>query len=191
MTRRFVLGLLALGLVIAACGGDSDEATSPDETEATEPDEQTTSTEAEAEETTSPSSTEPEEAQEDDAAMTGATLTIGGETWTFEEVAFCADPPEEPPEALVLIAHSGDYQLIVRVIDDSGEQRLEGDGVYDQIDFAFNPDPTQGVWMASSQGGGERFITLEDSTVTATASFDDLRTTEVEEIPGTLTAGCS
>lgn len=192
MPRRLLFAFIALSLAISACAGDTDEGTTPEETQITEEADQPTVTTSGEEQpetiTTTTTTAEKAGAAEGDR---GATLTIGDESWTFDAVAFCANPPTEPQdESFVLVATQDDLQLIVRVNDDSGEQRLEGEGVYDTIDFTNTVDPTQGAWMASSQTTGEQFVQVEGDTVAASASFDDLRTTEFDELPGMLSATC-
>jgi len=192
--RRILWILMALLLLTAACGESGDDSPPPEATSSASADAgEPASTEPGAETTPTPTTQAEEPAEESGGGevVGSATLTIGDETWTFDQVAFCANPPVEPKdESFVLIAKQGDLQLIVRINDDTGAQRLEGEGVYDTIDFTNIADPTLGVWLASSQADGEQFLVVEGLTVTASANFDDLRTTEFDNVPGTLAAPC-
>ncbi|MFQ5967041.1 MAG: hypothetical protein ACE5MI_05455 [Acidimicrobiia bacterium] len=187
---------LVVLVLASSCGGTADEppgAVQPQATterpEVTEP---ATPSEP-AEEPEAPTEGPAEEPGEEPVGdgVGSATLTIGDETWTFDKVDFCALPPVEPKDSsFVLIGKLGDWQLIAEIHDDTGAQRLEGEGVYDTIDHQNLADGTLGLWSASSQASGQQFLVVEGLSVTASATFDDLRTTEIEETPGTLDATC-
>ena len=194
VSPRILWIMLVLALVSSACG-DDDEATAPaSETTATTaasgesppPEPATTTTQA-------PATTQPEEPSTDSGGGVdtgGATLTIGDETWTFDKVDICAVPPADPATtSLILIANQGDWQLIAETIDDSGTQRLEGDGVYDRISLQNNADPTQS-WLANNEAAIEKFIVVDGDTVTASTNFDAV-TGLSDDTPGALEATCS
>lgn len=194
MGVRILWIMMVLALVSSACG-DDDEATAPaPETTATTaapndsgPEEPATTT------TQAAATTQPEEPTTDSGggdSAGGATLTIGDETWTFDKVDFCAVPPADPATtSLILIANQSDWQLIAETIDDSGAQRLEGDGVYDRISFQNNADPTQS-WLANNEAAIEKFIVVDGDAVTASTNFDAV-TGLSDDTPGTLEATCS
>jgi len=183
--------LVFLTLAASACGGSETEATSSSETVATVAgtDEPTTTGPGEgaAGDTTQPDEPATEESGSDDGTG-GATLTIGDETWTFATVDFCGKPDSPDTSSFVLIAKLAEWQLIAEVVDDSGEQRLEGDGVYDTISFQNNADPTLS-WLANLEAAEVKFMVIEGPSVTASTTFDAV-TGLSDDTPGTLEATC-
>ena len=184
---------MALLLLSAACGGDDDEAASPSETTSTAAvaDEPTTTgaTQAPATETEAPATTQPEEpAEETGDAVGSAVLTIGDETWTLDSVEFCGMTTSPETVSFALIAKQDDWTLFVEVNDDSGARRLEGDGVYDTINFQNNADPTQS-WLANNEAAEVKFIVIDGPSVTANTTFDAV-TGLSDDTPGTLEATC-
>lgn len=180
--RSLVVAVIA-GLVLVACGGDGDSA---DPTSSSVEATATTSTTT-ATTTTPPDDPVAEEPGSDDGAG-GATLTIGDETWTFDSVEFCGKPVSPDTSSFVLIAKLGEWQLIAEVHDDSGEQRLDGDGVYDTINFQNNGDPTQS-WLANLEAAEVKFIVIDGSSVTANTTLNAV-TGLSDDTPGTLEATC-
>jgi len=188
MNLRTVSIVVALVVVVAACGDAADESAEttspiavPDETTQTSGQEATNST------TKSAAATEPESA-DDAVTVSGAVLTIGDEEWSFDEVQFCGEPTEPVTTSFLLIATDGDWQLFVEVRDDTGERRLEGDGVYDTINFQNNADPTK-TWLANLEASTERFIVINGDSVTVDTDFDAV-TGLSDDTPGTLSATC-
>lgn len=192
MGKRSSRIILVVALVVSACGGGSDTAT----TEEVEPTTAAPSATAEQESATDSAAQATSAAEEPAttataaAAGSGATLTIGDETWSFDTVSLCAVPPADPATtSLILIAKQGDWQLIAEVIDATGAQSLEGDGVYDRISLQNNADPTQS-WLANNEGAVEKFIVVDGNTITASTTFDAV-TGLSDDTPGTLEADCS
>lgn len=202
MRLRPLLVVAALALLGAACSSDGEES-SPEVTDAP--------TEAPTDAPGDDASEAPTDAPTDDATeapteappaeptdepegdgVGGATLTIGDETWTFDEVTLCtASEQEDATVSFVMLIIDDPWQFVGKVVDPTGDRRLEGDGVYDQIDFQNIEDGTQGIWMAGGEAAGEQFFVIDGNSVTASAAFDDFRTTEIETTPGTLDATCS
>jgi hypothetical protein len=200
MRLRPLFVLVVLALVAAACGSDGDESSST-ETAATAE----VTDEASAEATTAPTeaatdspspgtTAAPEEpAAEPEAGdgVGGATLTIGEETWTFDQVTICTmTEQEDTTVSFVMLIVEDPWQFVGKVIDPTGERRLEGEGVYDDIDFQNIVDGTQGIWMASGEATGAQYFEIDGLSVTANAPFDDFRTTPIEETIGVLDATC-
>ena len=194
MGGRVVWIVMVLALMGSACGGGDETATPPEDTTAsTAPPSDTAGEEPATTTTQEPATSQPEEPTTDSGGgdgVGGVILVIGGETWEFDEVDFCAIPPGDPATtSLILVANQGDWQLIAQTIDDSGDQRLEGDGVYDTISLQNNADPTQS-WLANNEAALEKFIVVEGDLITASASFDAV-TGLSDDTPGTLEATCS
>ena len=129
-----------------------------------------------------------------------ATLTIGDVVYTFDNY-YCASGANETLNDDVPFS-SGAFgevdgvrvQLDASLYDPSGEGRMEGDGVIhsvtlDDIEDFENPSVS---WHAESGffGAVEFTIQYDGSTVFVEATFDDDRTDEIEEVPGTLEATC-
>ena len=199
----FGLGLFFL-LVMAACssGEASSEGDLPDDptttstavaapgdTVASDDDTVTTVNDAGSDEAVAPP-----------AGAGSATLTVGDQTWTFDNY-YCRLGPENTGNDRVSLSsgalgtHEGVRTPLDASIQDKDEQgRMEGDGTIQSItlndveDFE-NPN----VALAAESGfvGGPEFVVQVDGdTATVSASFDDGTTDEIEAIPGTLEAMC-
>lgn len=130
------------------------------------------------------------------------TLTIGDESWTFDDI-FCAFSPEESHNDRVSFTATafGESASGVRIqfdasIQDTEEQgRYEGDGVIQTIsvnDVEDFENPSLG-WssMTGLIGPSDSIIQVDGKNVTGEAVFDDELTDGViEEVPGTLEATC-
>jgi len=193
-------------ILLAACGGDDEEATGTPAATLSSGQTQTPSGTSAAEETQTPAATaEPAGGAEDGgSAPSGsgsATLTIGAETWTFDDV-FCAFSPQESRNDRVSFTLSsfGSSSTGARIqldatIQDTDEQgRYEGDGTIhsvslNDVDDFENPSV---AWSADSGivAAGLN-IEVDGKSVRAEGAFDDQRTDlELEEVPGTLEATC-
>ena len=211
MKRYLVCGGAALLLLIgAACSGDADSSDSPDPTAtsgvsdgATEP----ASTDVADAPTEAPTEAATEEPDGEGGDGVGsAMLTIGDDTWEFDSVTFCTTREQEDGTiSFVTLSRQGEFRLLVKITDPSGERRLEGDGVWDSIDLQFTEGSFVRVFVAGSEAAGAQFLLFDGSSersqlgdrnlsgvvITASANFDDqVRTNEIEEIPGTLAVTC-
>jgi hypothetical protein len=128
-----------------------------------------------------------------------ATLTIGDETWEFDEFG-CAFGYEATQTEVYSFSSSsfGEHsngarvQMQAEIMDDSGQERVEGDGVIYMVyinDIENFDDPAVD-WEA--RGPAETIVVrIDGDSVTAEGVFDDLLTDlEVEAVPGTLDATC-
>lgn len=187
-SRLLVAIVLAIALTATACSSDADNTTTTkgDTDQLTATAEATTTT-TEALTTTLPD--EPAAEEPGSGANSGsAMLTIGDETWNFDRVELCGKPASPDTSSFVLIAKLEDWQLIAEVVDQSGAQRLEGDGVYDTISFQNNGDPTLS-WLANLEAAEMKFIVIDGSSVTASTTFDAV-TGLSDDTPSTLEATC-
>jgi len=187
--RKLTTLLVVLTLAAGACGGDDARTSDSEETAATiaEDDEPGASGNvASATTTQAPATTSPAASQ--GGGSGGATLTIGDETWSFDSVEFCGMPASPDTSSFVLIAKLGDWQLVAEVVDSTGAQRLEGDGVYDTISFQNNSDPTLS-WLANLEAAEVKFMVIDGPSVTASTTFDAV-TGLSDDTPGTLEATC-
>lgn len=134
----------------------------------------------------------------------GATLTIGGESWTVSNIYLsCAFSPEEAGNDRVSFSMTGFTETAdgVRVqldatIQDTKEQgRYKGDGVIhiislDDIDDLENPAVGWSV-MTGAFGPSVDIIQVDGKSVTAETTFDNKLTDDVvEETSGTLEGIC-
>ena len=129
-----------------------------------------------------------------------ATLTIGEESWSFDDIR-CATSPEEagsPTTALLLLAFGEttegiSIRLGATITDGDLGGRYEGDGVSYSVTFVDDENvenPTLN-WVAVADDDGESAIKIDGRNVTADMLFDDWLTTPVvEEVAGTLRATC-
>lgn len=196
---------LAVALLVAACATPAPPEGVPPEVETTvppeaEPGDAATSTSPPTGETAEvPIAGATEQPTQEPGGGDGvghATLTIGDNAWSFDQVLFCTtQAQEDETTSFVMIAQQDGVQLTARINDPTGERRLEGEGVWDLIQVVEPPQTgEEGFevfpgWLASSQASGEQFIVLDGLAVTASAKFDDFAG-EFEQIPGTLQATC-
>lgn len=196
MKFRFVMGawlaVMLIGALAVACSSDSNDDSNDNTPEATEVMDDT--------EPTNPPS-EGGNGGGGIGAGGSATLTIGDETWEFDNY-YCAFTPEESRNARVSFS-SGAFgesatgartQLDASIQDTNEQGRYEGEGTIhslslDDIDDFESPSVS---WSAVSGLVGEStaFIQVEGNNVHAETFFDDGTTDALEEIPGTLDAIC-
>ena len=193
MTRWITHAVVLVALVVAACGGDDDQQPAADTTTTSAvPDETTSAPTTEGESsgitTTSAPTTTQAEGSDPGGGTGTATVVIGDETWSFGQISLCGTPASPEKSAFALIAKEGDWQLVAEVVDDTGEKRLEGAGVYDTITLQNNADPTQ-TWIANFEMLEEKFIVIDGPKVTADTSFDAV-TGLADDTPGSLDASC-
>ena len=205
MGTRAIAVVGSLLLLLAACGSDGDDSSS-------DTDEATTTEAAAPEETDDETAEEPvaedepaaeptdgaAEAPPEDSGGGGTggsmTLTVGEESWSFEDV-FCAFSPEEAGNESVsffVTTIANGLQPDASIIDNTGEGRYEGDGVIQSIsihDIEDFENPTV-AYSAENFITGEPLIFIDGKSITGGGNFDDERTDEIEEIPGTLEASC-
>ncbi|MCE0487144.1 hypothetical protein [Ornithinimicrobium sediminis] len=206
-----IVPALALALALAACGGDDAPEETADETttseEATDTAEDAATTEDETTTGDVPGGEDADEESAEEGAAAGgigaggsATLTVGGETYEFDNY-YCATGPEETGNDDVSFS-SGAFgevdgvrvQLDASILDFSGESAMEGEGTIQSVslnDIEDFEDPSVS-WSAEAGFMGEPEWTIETdgSTVSAEATFDDGRTEEIEEVEGSLEATC-
>ncbi|MGD8825658.1 MAG: hypothetical protein PVI24_11800 [Myxococcales bacterium] len=133
------------------------------------------------------------------AGSGSATLTIGEDTWDFDSFA-CAFGYDGTQSQV--FSFSGSViqddsngvrvQLSVDIMDDSGKERFEGEGVvYDvNLDDIENFENPSVSWSARGPAD-EIVVMINGDQVTANGVFDDgLTDLVVEQVPGTLTATC-
>lgn len=121
------------------------------------------------------------------------TLTIGDQTWEFDRFVCAfgdrANFGEDTSFYGFAFGEDTDGTLVdldVVIIDDSGEERLEGPGV----EYAMNVY-TLGNLEGWSSGPGQTVVRIDGQRVTAEFRFDDPTTLETEQEPGTLEATCT
>ena len=170
--------LMACMLVFAACTGGDDTPSAGD----------TTTTAAGSE----PAATPPNPGS--------ATLTVGDETWTFDNY-YCRQGPEETGNERVSFSSGafGTYegkrtQLDASIQDTDKQGRYEGEGTIQSVTFNDIEDfENPSVDLAAESGflGAPEFvIEITGDKLRIEASFDDRTTDEIESIPGTLEALC-
>jgi len=121
-----------------------------------------------------------------------ATLTIGGEAWSFDDV-ICVFSPEEAGNDFTSFSLSapgetaeGVQTLLQATILDKGNVATYSVSVVDAEDF---DNPTLG-WSSPHNPEGP-LIKVDGKNVTADTTFDDQLTDDViEEVPGTLHGTC-
>lgn len=183
LNSKFLMaGLLTVALVLSLACSDSDSNDSADE----QPVPQATG---------SPDDT-------GDSGSGGATLTIGSESWTFDDV-FCAFSPEEAGNDRISFTMTGftetadgvRVQLDATIVDREEQGRYEGDGVTYIISINDVEDFENPAVGWSSMWGLFResvnIIQVDGKSVTAEVTFDNELTEDViEETPGTLEGTC-
>lgn len=140
-----------------------------------------------------------------------ALLTIGSDSWELDNFG-CAIGPEETQSDTYSFSSSstGDHegarvQMQVEVRDDSGQGRLEGDGVIytvyiRDIDNLSNPnihfestseEDTALVELGLAPPSGMTTVAIVGDAVTAEGLFDDKRTEDdFTQVAGTLEGTC-
>lgn len=115
-----------------------------------------------------------------------ATLTIGGETFEFDDY-YCAFGPEATQNDRVSFSSGSTTQGLDVSIQDTEEQgRYEGEGTIHSI--------TYGDWAntGSVTLSNDAAIMIDGKNITADTTFDDSSTDlEIEEVPGTFEGHCS
>jgi hypothetical protein len=217
MTHRTTVGLgglLTIGLIVAACGGDDataqpDAATEAPTSAATEaPTAEATEAPADPTEAPAPATEVPvaptEAPAEDPGPATSgpgtALLVIGDQSYPFEGV-FCTFSPEEAQNTQVSFAAqaTGDaagtrVQFSADILDPNEEGRYEGDGVIQSIginDITDFENPAVGhEALAGFPGFPEWAFVIDGKNISADAPFDDSTTDDIEQTAGTLTVTC-
>jgi hypothetical protein len=125
-----------------------------------------------------------------------ATLTIGDETWEFDNFVCAFGHENTESDTFSFTTNSfGEFdgvrtQMQVTIADDSSQGRFEGEGTSQRIDFNDISDfenPSLD-WSMSRDAGA---IRIDGNSVTAEGAFNDGLTEGVaDEIPGTLVATC-
>jgi len=135
------------------------------------------------------------------ASSGSATLTVGDQSWTFDNY-YCLSGPDNTGNAAVSFSSGafgefdgGQIQLDASVVDLDEQGRFEGDGVVQSVsinDVEDFENPSVSLNAESGAFGTAEFvIQINGDTVTVTANFDDYTTdAEIETIPGTLEATC-
>ena len=129
-----------------------------------------------------------------------ATLTVGDQTWTFDNY-YCRTGPENTGNDRVSFSsgafgtHEGVRTQLDASIQDTDQQgRLEGEGTIQSVtlnDIEDFENPSIALSAVSGFVGSPEFvIQVNGDQVTAEAFFDDDTTDEIEAIPGTLEATC-
>jgi hypothetical protein len=129
-----------------------------------------------------------------------ATLTIGDESWSFDDI-FCAFSPDEARNERVSFTLSAfgktaegvRIQLDATIQDPSREGRYDGEDVIKSVtlDDAEDFENPSVQWTSiSGFGTVELDFQVDGKNVTVDAAFDDGRTDEIETIAGALIATC-
>jgi hypothetical protein len=130
-----------------------------------------------------------------------ATLTIGDESWSFDEVR-CGFSQEEtflPKQSFYLSAFGStaegvQIELSATILDEQEDGRYFGNGVsyaVSIVDAEDSESPTfEWVSLTGLFGEVEPVIQVDGKNVTADTSFRDHVTITGNEIPGTLRATC-
>jgi len=194
MNHRFVMGALLAVLLMSALAvacSDDDNGDNGDVPEATEVMDDTEPTEPAGDE---PSGDAP-------SGAGSATLTIGDETWEFDNY-YCAFTPEQSQNDRVSFssgatgesAEGSRIQLDASIQDTEEQGRYEGEGTIqsltlDDIDDFENPSVS---WSAVTgiAGGAAFTIQVDGNNVHAETVFDDGTTDAIEEIAGTFDGVC-
>ena len=136
------------------------------------------------------------------AAPTGrgsASLTIGDETWEFDEFgcAFGYDATESQVYSFSSNSfgeHSNGarVQMQANIRDDTGQERIEGDGVIYEVDINDIDDFQNPAVSWEARGPAATIVVrIDGDHITAEGVFDNLLTDgEMEAVPGTLDATC-
>lgn len=199
-----VLGLgLVLMLVMAACssGDGASEGDLPDDVATTSTAAAVSSDDSSNDDTV----TTINDAGSGDAAAAppgagSATLTVGDQTWTFDNY-YCRTGPENTGNARTSFSsgafgenEDGRIQLDASIQDTDEQGRMEGEGTIQSVtlnDIEDFENPSVSLAAESGFIGGPEFvIQVDGDQVTAEAFFDDGTTDEIEAIPGTLEATC-
>ena len=120
---------------------------------------------------------------------------IADETWSLPTVACIWGGGTNP---LTIAAAEGligldlrKPHLTVRIIDDSGGGRYEGEGVVYEVQFTTGALSASALSRTATSVGGELTVSVAGSRVTAEGTFDDDQTNDVvEAIPGSVDADC-
>lgn len=128
-----------------------------------------------------------------------ATLTIGDETWEFDAFgcAFGYDATQTEVYSFSSSAigeHSSGarVQMQAEIMDDTGQERVEGEGVIYEVYINDIEDFENPAVDWEARGSADQIVVqIDGDRVTADGVFDDLLTDlEVEAVPGTLDAIC-
>jgi len=178
----FPLLALVLSVALVACGGDDDDDVPGDDGGGP-----------------TAASDDYDDGAGDDEGGT-ATLTIGDESWTFDEI-ICAFSPEEavnPNVAFYLRStlETEDGRILTldaTIIDDTGQGQREGENVIKTVFITdLNADDGGVNWSTIGQliTDAEKQWAIEDKNVHVEAVFDDRNTDEIVEVQGTLDGTC-
>jgi hypothetical protein len=117
-----------------------------------------------------------------------ATLTIGDETWEFDQFRCAFDQNDFPFNASAFGEDTSGVrvQLTADIFDGSGQEITAIE--LDDIDNALDPTVS---WRSESSFGGETELMIDGDQVTGSGLFDDQLTVEIEQIPGNLQATCT
>jgi len=194
----FVLGI-CLAILLTACeDGGGAPTTEPSPT-------------AEAEQATVTPTPVPPTATPSPTGQGSATLTIGDETWTFDDLS-CAFSPEETQDASVSFmasafgeSASGDrIQLVATIEDPDEEGRYEGFDVIHaltllNVEGIGSPRWSSPAVVVSTESvtgltiertTTDQFIQVDGKSVSAETTMDDLLTGAFEEVPARLEGTC-
>ena len=186
--------LLLFGVLIAACSSDSDDSGNDGNgADATEP----------ADDGGGDATEPPDDGDGGGGGGSGsATLTVGDESWSFDDV-FCAFSPEESRNDRVSFTLSAfgetaegvRTQLDATIQDPDEDGRYEGNGVIfsvslDDVEDFENPSVGWSL-LTGFFSEVDPVILVDGKNVTADTIFDDGLTDDViEEVPGTLRGTC-
>ena len=193
-TARSTLGVILLSATaLAGCSSGSGEGPA-EEPEATE--------EAPADDSAAADSEEDSAGGEQGDGT--ATLTIGGDTWRFDNFLCVFGHEANESDEYVFVSYAeGEHttgagiQLFVQVRDDTSQGRYEGDGVVYEIEMFDSDDfenPSVHVLATSdpSYGDMNALVSVDGDAVTAEGTFFDDATfgTGAAGTPGTVDATC-
>lgn len=196
--------LLLFGVLMAACGGDGEDAgNGGDGADATEPaDDGDGGGATEAADDGDGDAPEPaDDGGGDGGGGSGsATLTIGDESWSFDDV-YCRFTQEETGDDRISFSLSGSgetaegvpIQLNASIKDEQDDGRYDGDGVSYKVSVVDAEDFENPAlkWISLLfPREGDSLLHVDGKNVTADMSFRDWVTGAVDGIPGTLQATC-
>ena len=136
----------------------------------------------------------------DGAGAGSATLTIGDESWSFDDI-FCAFSPEEAGNARVsfFVSSFGESatgartQLDATIQDPAQEGRYDGENVIKTVslnDVEDFENPSVDWSSISGFSIAELDFQVDGKNVAVSAAFNDGTTDDIETVPGTLVATC-
>ncbi|PKQ25577.1 MAG: hypothetical protein CVT64_09150 [Actinobacteria bacterium HGW-Actinobacteria-4] len=169
---KFVLaGVAALLMIVTACGSPSDEPAVADGFEVVTPDDE------------SPGDNEaPANGGAGNGGSGEVSLTIGDETWEFDNLLCVTGLEANESDVFAFVAYArgeaadgSRIEFLAEIGDNSGQGRLEGDGVVSYINLILfsGADPADGLTAETDLGwdGNTAVVTPDGGTVSGSGDF--------------------